>query len=78
LLFFPPLDYDGTMQKQNEYEQLGRRMDQLAADYGRTHDSKIKAEIQELATKRLEMVEKGEAVEMTIQAASTSDIKSNV
>ena len=56
------------MQKQNEYEQLGWRMDQLAADYGRTHDPNIKAEIEELATKRLEMVEKGEAVEMILQA----------
>jgi hypothetical protein len=33
-------------------------LDQFAADYGRTHEPKIKAEIEELATKRREMVEK--------------------
>ena len=51
------------MQKRDEYEQLGWQMDQLAAEYSRTHDAKIKAEILAVNTKRLKMVEEGEAVE---------------
>ena len=51
------------MQKQDEYEELGRHMDQLAAEYSRTLDPKIKAEILEITTRRLKMIEKGEAIE---------------
>ena len=51
------------MQKQDEYEQLGRQMDQLATEYSRTHDEKVKAEILEINTRRVKMVEKGEAIE---------------
>jgi len=35
LLFLPQLDYDDAMQKQDEYEQLGLRMDELAPEYAR-------------------------------------------
>ncbi len=52
-----------TMQKQDEYEELGRQMDQLAAEYSRSHDRKITAEILEIVTRRVKMVEMGEAVE---------------
>ena len=38
-------------------------MDQLAAEYSRTHDVKIKTEILEINTRHLKVVEKGEAVE---------------
>jgi len=43
LLFFLHLDYDGAMQRQNESEQLGRRMDQRGL-FSNTR-SKIKVEI---------------------------------
>jgi hypothetical protein len=49
-----------------------RRLDNL---YRKNKNAAVNAE---LAAKRVEMVEKGEAGEMTFQAGSTSDIKSNV
>jgi hypothetical protein len=48
-----------------EYEQLGRRMDVLAAEYSRAYDPKIKAEIRGLVAQRLAMLENGAALEQS-------------
>ena len=50
LLSFPCLDYI-TLQNSDEYEQLARRLDALAAEFRRAHDENIKAEIIALSRK---------------------------
>ena len=53
------LDYENPMEHDDEYERLGRQMDELAREFGRTRDEKVRLQIEALSL-RLAEIARGE------------------